>query len=117
MGQFTTLPVDWDVLRAATDNDKTAMKEVVSIYLNQGLKSVKELRGAIERENPEQVAALAHRFLGSCRFVGAMEIVIPLTALMKMGQSRRLSPKAVGLMNRTEKDFARLDHYLKTTHG
>lgn len=111
---INTQPVDWSVLRAATDNDKSAMKEVVSVYLHQGFKSVKESRTAIQREDPDEVAALAHRFLGSSRFVGATEIGIPLEALVKMGRSRRLSATAVQLLDRTEKEFVRLGHYLKT---
>lgn len=110
----TTHPVDWNVLRAATDNDKAAMKEVVSVYLHQGMKSVAELRSAVDRKDPDEVAALAHRFLGSSRFVGATEIGAPLEALVKMGRSHRLSAAAAQLLDRTEKEFERLGHCLKT---
>jgi len=111
-----TLPVDWDILRDATDNDQAAMKEIVSIYLRTGVENVRELRSAVKREDPAQVAALAHRFLGSSRFLGAKEIEIPLAALMKMGRTRRLSPLATHLVDRTEKEFVRIDHYVKTYH-
>ena len=110
------LPVNWDVLRDATDNDKAAMKEIILIYLRTGVENVKELRSAVQREDPAQVASLAHRFLGSSRFLGATKIGIPLAALMKMGRTRRLSPSAAHLVDRTEKELVRIDHYVKTSH-
>jgi HPt (histidine-containing phosphotransfer) domain-containing protein len=110
------LPANWDILRAATDNDEDAMKEVVSVYLHQGIKNVKELRSAVQREDPEEVAALAHRFLGSSRFLGAEDISVPLAALVTMGRSHHLNSTAHALVDQTEKEFVRLDHYLKTSH-
>ena len=80
----------------------------------QGIQSVKELRSAVERKDPDGVAALAHRFLGSSRFVGATEIGIPLEALVKMGRSHRLSAMAATLLDRTEEEFDRLGRCLKT---
>ena len=111
-----TLPVNWTVLQEATDNDKAAMKEVVLIYLKQGMKNVNELRSAVLRNYAEQVEVLAHRFLGSSRFVGATGIGIPLAALVKMGRSRRLTPSASQLVDQAEKEFIRIEHYLKAPH-
>jgi len=117
MGQtVSTLPVDREVLSAATDGDKAATKEIVSIYLLQGVKSVKELRSAVKRDDSQQVAALAHRFLGSSRFFGAKDIGKPLEALLKMGRSKRLSAKAAGLVDLTEKEFLRIDRFFKNLH-
>jgi len=109
-------PVDWNVLRAATDNDKGAMKEVISIYLHEGVKKVKALRSAVEGQDPDQIVMLAHQFLGSSRFVGATEIGKPLSALVKMGRSHQLNSTAAQLVNRTEKEFVRIDHFLTAPH-
>ena len=108
--------IDWNILRGATDGDETAMKEVVALYLRLGPKNLKELRSAVVRKDPTQVAALAHRFLGSSRFIGATEMGTPLAALVKMGRSRRLSSAAAGLVDRTEEEFVRIDQYLKLPH-
>ena len=111
-----SLPVDRDVLLAATDGNEDVIKEIVSIYLRQGIKSVKKLRSAVKRDDPEQVAALAHRFWGSSRFFGADDIGKPLAALLKMGRSRHLSSKAPGLVDRTEQEFVRIDQFFKDRH-
>jgi HPt (histidine-containing phosphotransfer) domain-containing protein len=112
-----TNPVDWNVLRAATDNDKAALKEVVSIYLHQGVKNVKALRSAVQRQDPDEVAMLAHKFLGSSRFFGATEIGKPLAILMKMGRSHQLSPNAAELVELTEKEFSRIKQFVMVPHG
>jgi len=109
-------PIDWSVLRAAADNDKGTMKEVVSIYRHQGGKNVIELRAAVQSKDPEKVATLAHRFLGSSRIIGAGVIGKHLAALQKMGQSFCLGSKAARLMDQTEKEFIRINHYLKSPH-
>ena len=109
-------PVNWTLLRAVTDNDKQAIKEVVLIYLRQGARNVKALRSAVRRDDLRQVAVLAHRFLGSSRFFGATAIGKPLAALLKMSRSQRLSPKAAALVERTEKEFVRISQFLKAPH-
>jgi len=108
-----SIPVDWKVLNAATDGDDGEMKELAAIYLEEGAKNVKKLRSAVRHEEPVQVAEIAHRFLGSSRFFGAKGIGVPLTALLKMSRSRHLGHEAAHLVNRTEKEFNRIDQYFK----
>jgi HPt (histidine-containing phosphotransfer) domain-containing protein len=111
-----SLPIDWKILRTATDGDEAVIKEIISIYLREGPKNVKELRSAVASADTKQVAALAHRFLGSSRFFGATEIGKPLTALLKMARARRLSAKAAEYVNRAEKEFVRIHEFLKGPH-
>ncbi len=106
-------PVDWKIFRAATDGDQAAMKELAAIYLQQGVKTVKKLRSAVEHEKPEEVVEAAHRFLGSSRFFGATEIGKPLAALLKRGRSRRLGPASERLVDQTEKEFVRINQFFK----
>jgi HPt (histidine-containing phosphotransfer) domain-containing protein len=108
------LPVDWKILRAATDGDEAEMQELVSIYLRQGSKNLQKLRAAVEQENSQQVAELAHGFLGSSRFFGATQIVKPLTALLKLGRADSLGSAAAELVDQTEQEFVRIDQFFKT---
>jgi len=108
------IPIDWNILRAATDGDEAAIQELSAIYLQQGIKRLKKLRSAVLRKDSEQVTEVAHAFLGSSRFFGASGIGKPLAALLKMGRAQRLGPTAAQLMDRTEKEFARIDYFFKT---
>ena len=110
------LPVDWKILRAATDDDETAMKELVTIYLYQGSKNVKKLRAAVEQKDPKQVTAVAHGFLGSSRFFGATQIVKPLAALVTLSRAHRLGPAAAQLVDQTAKEFVRINQFFKAPH-
>ena len=107
------VPINWKILREATDNDKEAMEELVSIYLRQGLQKVKELRVAVQERDSWQVTIHSHQFLGSSRFFGATQIVKPLASLMKMGRSGRIGSTATRLVDQTEKELNRIGQFFK----
>jgi HPt (histidine-containing phosphotransfer) domain-containing protein len=110
------IPINLKTLHEATDSDEAVMKELVVIYLDQGGKTIKKLRSAVQHEDPEKVMKVAHRFLGSSRFFGATAIGKPLAALQDMSRSGRLGPTAVKLVDRTEKEFIRIGDYFNALH-
>ena len=108
-----TIPIDWDVLNAATDGDSTAIKELVNLYLNQGSENIRALRAAIQSGKTALVADLAHRFLGSSRFFGATAIGKPLGALMQLGRSHQLGSPAIQHIDDAEREFGRIEEFFK----
>jgi signal transduction histidine kinase/DNA-binding response OmpR family regulator/HPt (histidine-containing phosphotransfer) domain-containing protein len=113
-------PVDMQRLMEVSEDDPERVHELVGLYSVQSEDLLKKLGVAIRNRAAEEVARLAHQYIGISANCGMTAIVSPLQELERMGRS--------GLLNGAEQSFADasnqctriqqfLTAYLRATYG
>jgi len=67
----TTAVLDWDQLRDVTLNDEELMREILTALIDDTSRQIKLLALAIEEQDCQKTARLAHYSKGACANVGA----------------------------------------------
>jgi two-component system, sensor histidine kinase and response regulator len=98
---------DKDRIMASVDGDMELLKEVVSLFLEEYPKTMKEIRDAIVGKNPQRLNRSAHALKGSVGNFGASTAYEAALRLEIMGKDVELSG-ARGIFNYLEGEMERL---------
>jgi CheY-like chemotaxis protein len=104
-------PVDMERLLDFANGDRTNLRELVDLYLQQTVKQVMQLNAAVAAQKAEEVRRLAHSCSGASSTCGMTGIVPLLRELERQG-SEGLQPSATQLAADVTREFDRIRSYL-----
>ncbi len=99
--------VNMDRLMEFTEGDPENLRELVSLYLNQTVQQLEQLRAAVQADQAQEVRRVAHSCAGASATCGVTRLVTMLRDLEVQGLQGRLTSGAQ-LMEQITKEFARV---------
>jgi signal transduction histidine kinase/DNA-binding response OmpR family regulator/HPt (histidine-containing phosphotransfer) domain-containing protein len=78
--------VDINRLREAADDEPEQMRQLIDLYLTQAVPLLDDLDGAIQTSSSDEVARIAHKFVGSSASCGADALTQPLREMERLGR-------------------------------
>jgi two-component system sensor histidine kinase/response regulator len=115
--------VDIDRLREAADDEPEQMRQLIDLYLTQAVPLLDDLDEAIQTSSSDDVARIAHKFVGSSASCGAEALTRPLRELERLGRERDLCGARFLFddvrhkFSRTQSVFTELAHTLQNSNS
>ncbi len=110
-GPGTTI-LDWERLMDLADNDRDMLKELVSLYIEETEKQLKQLGAAVASQSAPEVKRLAHKCAGGSATIGVGRLVPLLRELENRGEEGNLAGTG-SIYEQAQKEFQILRGHLK----
>jgi signal transduction histidine kinase/CheY-like chemotaxis protein/HPt (histidine-containing phosphotransfer) domain-containing protein len=105
-------PAAMDQLRSLVNDDCAALSELITAYLNDTRRLLRDLRQALETDNANLLRRAAHSLKSSSRDFGALGLSALGKTMEQIGKENRVSD-AADLVARAESEFEPLQVVLK----
>lgn len=106
--------IDVDALEESMMNNKEIIKQMIPMYLGQGVQDFNDLENAVEAQNHAEIKAKAHHIKPTMQYLGATELRLKFQELEDAGANQEPFNAIKDLFVDIKKDFELAMTELKT---